>query len=166
MKKLLICLVLFFGFSSVKSATLYDTLNDPPVFYVASIGFPILQQFYVGQDSSIDHITVGVPGKSTPGRELSVLLLNEHRDILQAYEVPSDYYYNVNHYYTFDANNYNLSAGNYYFGVSVSHGPTEWIKTKNGMLGRIDGYCIPEPSTFILAVSSCCIFFLWRFFRV
>lgn len=159
MKKLIMCLIAVFFVTSAKSASIYDTLNDPKVAYVYNIHFPILQQFSVVQDSKITNVTVGVPTKVIPGRQLSVLLYTQNRDLLQTYTVPSDYYYNLDdHYYTFNTNNYNLPTGNYWFGVKMSNGPTGWIQTTGGMLGKIDSYCVPEISTYLMGAIAVIVF--------
>lgn len=149
------CLAVLVFATSVKATTIYDTLNDQKLFYVYNIHFPILQKFSVVEDTKISSITVGVPTKTTPGRQLSVLLYTENRDLLETYTIPSSYYYNVDdHYYTFDTNDYNLASGNYWFGVKMSNGPTGWIQTTGGMLGKIDSYCVPEISTYLMGVIA------------
>lgn len=163
MKKM-ICLIATILFAtSAESATIYDTIGLPKTFYVWSINFPISQKFSVDQNSKISNITVGVPSKSTPGRQLSVLLFDSNNNLLKTYSTPSEYYYNVDHYYTFNADDYNLMSGNYSFGVKMSNGPTGWIQTTGGMFGRIECVSVPEISTYIMGIISIIILSVIKF---
>lgn len=155
--------VLLFFATGLDASVIYNTLDKPKTGEFWSINFPIFQSFNVTQSSVIDEIIVGIPMKSTPGRKLTVSLYDGSRDLLTSYSTPSSYYYNVDHYYKFDSN-YPLTTGNYYFSVEMSNGPTGWIGTTGGMLGRIDSHCVPEPSTYIMGAIIVVVLFAtsWR----
>lgn len=151
-----------------QSPPIYDTLSLPKTYEFWSINFPILQGFVVNNDSKMSSITVGIPWKSNPGRQLSVLLYDKDHNLLKKYTNPSEYYYNVDHYYKFNSDDYDLVSGKYFFGVLSSNGPTGWIGTTGGMLGRIDQYCVPETSylPYLITIALGGIaFFRWGIFK-
>lgn len=150
--------MLVFGTCSVNAASIpiYDTLNDPFSAYVYSINFPISQKFTVQENATIANIIVGIPSKITPGRQLTVGFYDLGFNLLKSYSSPNDYYVNVDHFYSYDGEMFNLPPGDYYLRIKMSNGPTGWVNTTGGMLARIDAYCVPETESMGIIV---CLFF-------
>lgn len=153
------------GTCNASTVPIYNTLDKPTTGYAYNVHFPINQKFTVTSDAMISNITVGIPSKITPGRQLNVGFYDLNFNLLKQYSTPDSYYVNVEHFYSYDGQLFNLPVGEYYLRIKMSNGPTGWVITSGGMLGRIDAYCVPETrymSIIAGLVLAGILFYKWK----